>query len=37
MFAKITGEQATTRAVRLTSSRQDNGWTVAQVELRVQG
>jgi hypothetical protein len=37
MFAKITGDRATTRALRLSSSRQDKGWTVAQVELRVQG
>lgn len=37
MFAKMTGDQAATRALRLSSSRQDKGWTVAQVELRVQG
>ncbi len=36
MLAIITDETATTRALRLTNAPQDIGWTVAQVELRVQ-
>ena len=37
MLAELAGEKSTTRAVRLTSSpERDKGWTVAQVELRVE-
>lgn len=36
MLATVTDETVRTRAIRLTNSSPDKGWTVAQVELRVQ-
>lgn len=36
LLATITGERATTRDLRVTSSPQSRSWTTAQVDLRVQ-
>ena len=36
LLATVTDEETTERAIRLTSSPQDPGWTVAQVELQVK-
>ncbi|MCX6046539.1 MAG: caspase family protein [Chloroflexi bacterium] len=36
LLATVTDEAVSTRAIRLTNSSPDKGWTVAQVELRVQ-
>jgi hypothetical protein len=36
LLASITGESMTTRDVRITSSPQTRGWTVAQTDLRVK-